>query len=79
MSTLPIISHREIIERAGGPAAFGRAIGVVKNTTKAWSRQDSIPADYWWVIASKHIASLEELALARAHKASVKLRSRRAA
>jgi hypothetical protein len=68
MSTHPLLSHRDIIDRAGGPAEFGRQIGVVSNTTKAWARQNSIPPAYWWKISNSRVASLEELALASAAK-----------
>lgn len=65
------ITHRDIIERAGGPAALGRAINVDANTTKAWKRLDSIPAAHWQSIAQAEIASLDELAEAAATRAMV--------
>ncbi len=64
------ISHRDIIERGGGPAAFGRAIEppVEANTTKQWKRLDSIPKEYWRGIADAKLATLDELADAAASK-----------
>lgn len=63
---LGVLSHRAIIKRAGGPAALARALGLDGEVTKAWSRTDSISADYWWAISTKRLATLEELAAARA-------------
>lgn len=63
-------SHREIITRGGGPAAIGHKIGVSPNTTKAWSRLDSIPAHHWQALANAGVATLDELASAAAEKIS---------
>ena len=64
------VSHRDIIERAGGPAAFGRSIDppVEANTTKQWKRLDSIPSPYWDAIARAELATLAELAAAAARR-----------
>jgi hypothetical protein len=69
-ASLPI-SHRDIIDRAGGPAATSKAISpyeidqgrsaVDANTTKAWKRLDSIPAPYFQAFAAVELATLEEL------------------
>ncbi len=56
------VSHRDIIERAGGPAAFGQPINIDGNTTKQWKRLDSIPSPHWAAIAAAELATLEELA-----------------
>lgn len=59
-------SHRDIIQRAGGPAAFGHQIKVSPNNVKAWKRLDSIPGPYFRQIAEAGLATLEELAAAAA-------------
>ena len=72
MGSNGVLSHRELIKRAGGPAAIAREIGLDGETTKAWSRTDSISADYWWSIHNKGLATLEELAAARAIWAAIR-------
>lgn len=68
----PLISHADIVARAGGPSfvsrklsdheeAQGRA-GVGVNTVKAWKHNDSIPAPYFQAFVALGLASLEELA-----------------
>ncbi len=70
------VSHRDIIDRAGGPAATSKSISrhetdagrpaVDANTTKAWKRLDSIPAPYWQAFVATALATHEELADAAA-------------
>jgi len=57
-----MVTHIDIIERAGGPSALGRIVGASANTAKAWKRTGSIPAPFWAAIAEADIASLDELA-----------------
>lgn len=59
-------THKDIIDRNGGPAALARAIDADANTVKAWKRLSSIPAPYWQAIADAELASLAELAEAAA-------------
>lgn len=76
MVDVPLVSHRDIIDRSGGPASVAGAISahereagrkpVDGNTTKAWKRQDSIPAPYFEAFASAGLATLDELASAAA-------------
>lgn len=61
-------SHKDIIDRNGGPASLGRKIGVDPNNVKAWKRLGSIPAHHWQAIAEANAASLEELAEAAARR-----------
>lgn len=80
-ASLPV-SHRDIIDRAGGPAAVSKEISpyevdagrpaVDANTTKAWKRLDSIPSPYFQAFAAKGLATLEELA---AHAATRRVRA----
>lgn len=66
----PEASHQAVIERAGGPAKFARAIGADPNTVKAWKRLNSIPAPHWAAVAGAHLATLTELADAAARRAA---------
>jgi len=65
-----LASHQRIIERAGGPTAFARAIGADPNTVKAWKRTNSIPAPHWQAISVAELATLSELANAAAQRAA---------
>lgn len=66
------VSHRDIIDRAGGPAATSRAISpfemdagrtaVDPNQAKRWRYLDSIPGPYFQSFAAAELATLEELA-----------------
>jgi hypothetical protein len=76
VSAAPTVSHRDIIDRAGGPAATSRAISLIEeaasrpaidaNTVKAWKRADSIPGAYWQAFRDADLATLNELASAAA-------------
>ncbi len=76
VSAAPSVSHRDIIDRAGGPAATSKAISPIEeaasrlpvdaNTVKAWKRQNSIPGAYWQAFRDADLATLSELAAAAA-------------
>ena len=66
MSSYGLLTHYEIIKRAGGPAKVARALGVNIETVKQWSKTNSISAAYWWAIANQRLSTLEELAVGRA-------------
>ncbi len=68
VSTPDELSHRAIIDRAGGPAKVGHAIGVPPNLTKKWKSADSIPPAYWTDLVDKALATLDELATAAASR-----------
>jgi hypothetical protein len=61
-----ILTHRDLIFRAGGPAKVGDLLvpPVDGNTVKGWARNDSIPGPYWQAFADANLATLEELAAA---------------
>jgi hypothetical protein len=61
-----ILTHSDLIDRAGGPAKVGALLEppVDGNTVKAWKRNDSIPGPYWQAFADANLATLEELAAA---------------
>lgn len=65
-----ILTHGDLIERAGGPAKVGASLEppVDGNTVKGWKRNDSIPGPYWNAFADARIATLEELAAAAEEK-----------
>jgi len=63
-----MLSHAQIIDRAGGPSKVGRAIAADPNTAKQWRRNDSIPAPYWEAMVKAEFATLDELAEAAAAK-----------
>lgn len=64
------LTHRQLIERGGGPAKVGASLEppVSGNTVKAWSLNDSVPGPYWQAFADAKIATLEELAAAAEDK-----------
>lgn len=64
------LTHRELINRAGGPTRVGSLLDppVDGNTVKAWARTDSIPGPYWQGFADANLATLEELAAAAEDK-----------
>ena len=76
-ASLPV-SHRDIIDRAGGPAATSRAISPLEteagrqpvdpNQAKRWRFLNSIPSPYFQSFAQAGLATLEELADAAAMK-----------
>jgi hypothetical protein len=57
-------SHAQIIVDNGGPAKFGRLIGVPPRRPIYWLRLDSIPSGEWKRIADMKLATLTELAAA---------------
>jgi hypothetical protein len=42
-----INSFSEVIDKLGGPAAFGRAVGMTPNTAKQARRRDSLSPEYF--------------------------------
>lgn len=55
-----------IIDRFGGPAAFGRAIGVAGFHAQAMKTRDSIPPGYWLrVVEAAKKLGIEDISLDR--------------
>lgn len=79
-------THRQIIDDANGATAVAKlvmprlpagrwpSVAALANTVQAWKRQDngagSIPAEYWQVLDDLGVATLEELAAAKAARLS---------
>lgn len=62
-------SHKQVIEDAGGVAAFAETLGQSAiGKVRFWFIRDSIPADYWSAVADNRIATLDELARAASQK-----------
>jgi len=63
-------THREVIRDAGGVTAFARKLSLSPKaaTVQSWWQRDSIPNQYWLLVAQLELASLPELALAAAAK-----------
>jgi hypothetical protein len=61
-------THRDIIRDAGGVTSFAKRTGLTRRptTVQSWWQRDSIPGEYWLIIAQLELASLPELALAAA-------------
>ena len=57
-------SHTDIINDAGGVAAFARKIGAPYNRVRQWPTADSIPAPYWKATVEQSLATFDELAIA---------------
>lgn len=74
-------THRQIIDDANGATALAEKLHplligrwetakALANTIQAWKRQNdgegSIPAEYWQALSDLEVATLEELAAAKA-------------
>jgi hypothetical protein len=61
-------THKDVIRDAGGVPVVARKLGLQKRptTVQSWWQRDSIPGEYWLLIAQLELASLPELALAAA-------------
>ena len=74
-------THKQIIADAGGPHQVARLIqqGVEADETtlqkrvRAWDVSDSIPGEYWALLADKGVAGLEELAQAAGARKGIAL------
>jgi len=72
-------SHADIIKDANGPHAVARLIGAaidadpatLESRTRAWNLNKSIPGEYWPLIASLGLATVDELALAAAARKGI--------
>lgn len=71
-------THRDVIRDAGGVAVVARKLSLAQRptTVQSWWQRDSIPGEYWLMLAQHELASLPELALAAATR---RQRSRQAA
>jgi hypothetical protein len=71
-------THRDVIHDAGGVTAVAKKLSLSQRptTVQSWWQRDSIPGEYWLLIAQHDMASLPELALAAATR---RQRSRTAA
>ena len=72
VSDFEIPTHRDIINRAGGPAKVADALSLDaergRERVKGWAREDSIPGPYWQGFVDSELATHEELARAAAEK-----------
>jgi hypothetical protein len=74
-------AHDQIITDAGGPHALARLLlphltideVTLQKRVRAWALTPSIPGEYWPLLASLSVASLEELAAAAAVRKAVPL------
>lgn len=65
-------THREIIDRAGGPSKVAEALRsdppVDRERIKGWARNDSIPGPYFQSFVDADLATYEELGAAAARR-----------
>jgi hypothetical protein len=61
-----MITHSEIIDRAGGYRPVAELLGEPVDRVRFWRFRNSIPAASWAAMATNEIATLEELAFAAA-------------
>lgn len=72
-------THAEIIADADGPHALARVIkpfldapqATIESRCRAWNLTGSIPGEYWPLLASLSVASLDELAHAAAARKGI--------
>lgn len=72
-------THHQIIKDANGPHALARLIepfvegeqSVLESRCRGWSLNNSIPGEYWPLLASLGVASLDELAHAAAARKGI--------
>lgn len=61
-----MLTHSEIVRRAGKPEEIAAVVGVSVHTVRSWIQRDSIPADKWVAMVGAGWATLDDLAIAAA-------------
>lgn len=63
-----MVTHSDIVKRAGPDAKIALARKVSIHTVRAWKQRDSIPAEHWAGFVADGIATYDELAEAAASR-----------